>query len=143
MSSCRYLCGVACVACRSTAFSSSLSPQNLVLGYYECRRVIPADIGPGSPSRDTANCLLSRFNRSVETWRRYGWLRMVFTRCASSELKFGALREVLMVVRERQRCTVCREKPGRAQQRSTVSGEYASDSAWAEGSSTVDEPGEC
>ena len=38
---------------------------------------------------------------SVETRRRFGGLRMVFTRCASFELEFGALRE--MVARERQR----------------------------------------
>ena len=38
----------------------------------------------------------------------------------------------------------CRRKPGRAQQRSTVvSGEYTPDSARVEGSSAVDEPGEC
>ena len=36
-------------------------------------------VGPGSPSRDAANWLPSRFSLSVETRRRYGWLRiMVF-----------------------------------------------------------------
>ena len=36
----------------------------------------------------------------------------------------------------------CRGKPGRANQLSTVSGDYAPGSARAEGSSIVDEPGE-
>ena len=36
-------------------------------------------VGPGSPSRDAANWLLSRFCLSVETRRQYGWLRMVFS----------------------------------------------------------------
>ena len=38
---------------------------------------------------------IQSFSRSVETWRRYGWLRMVFPSQvrASSELHFGALRE--------------------------------------------------
>ena len=35
-------------------------------------------MGPDSPSRDAANWLSSRFSRSVETRRRYGWLRMEF-----------------------------------------------------------------
>ena len=50
-------------------------------------------VGPGSPSKDAANWLPSRFGLSVETQRRYGWLRMVSQVCASSELQFGALRE--------------------------------------------------
>ena len=62
---------------------------------YECGRVFPAGVGPGSPSGDVANWTSSRFNRSVETRRWYGWLRMLFTRCASSELEFGALREAM------------------------------------------------
>ena len=56
--------------------------RNLI-SRYECRRVFPAGVGPGSPSRDTANWLSSRLGRTVETRRRYGWLRLVFTRCAS------------------------------------------------------------
>ena len=60
----------------------TLSLRNLVSGY-ECGRVFPAGVGPGSPSRDAANWLPSRFSLSVETRRRYGWLRMVFPgRCA-------------------------------------------------------------
>ena len=43
----------------------------------ECGRVFPAGVGPGSPSRDAANWLPSRFSLSVETRRRYGWLRMM------------------------------------------------------------------
>ena len=52
-----------------------------------------------------------------------------------SELQFGALREVWRHARGREHC--CGE-PG-----SALSGGYASDSAKAEGSSIVDEPGEC
>ena len=51
--------------------------RNLVSGY-ERGRVFPAGVGPGSPSRDAANWLPSRFSLSVKTRRRYGWLRMVF-----------------------------------------------------------------
>ena len=53
----------------------------------------PAGVGPGSPSRDAANWLPSQFGLSVETRRQYGWLRMVYLVCASSELQFGDLRE--------------------------------------------------
>ena len=45
----------------------------------ECGRVFPAGVGPGSPSRDAANWLPSRFGLSVETRWQYGWLRMVFS----------------------------------------------------------------
>ena len=55
----------------------ALSLRNLVSGF-ECGMVFPAGVGPGSPSRDAANWLSSRFSRSAETRRRYGWLRMVF-----------------------------------------------------------------
>ena len=52
------------------------------------------DVGPGSPSaRYAANWLPSRFSLSVETRRRYGWLRMVFQVRTTSELQLGALRE--------------------------------------------------
>ena len=67
----------------SEAFGHPLQPhapslRKLVSGY-ECGRVFPAGVGPGSPSReDAANWLPSRFSLSVETRRRYGWLRMVF-----------------------------------------------------------------
>ena len=60
----------------------ALSLRNLVLvSGYECGRVFPAGVGPGSPSRDAANWLLSRFGLSVETptRRQHGWLRMVFS----------------------------------------------------------------
>ena len=56
-----------------------------------------AGVGINSTSRDAADWLSLRFSRSVETRRRFGWLRMV---CTSSELQFGALWEV--VARERQ-----------------------------------------
>ena len=57
--------------------SPALSLRNLVSGY-EFGRVFPASVGPGSPSRDAANWLPSRFSLSVETRRWYGGLRMVF-----------------------------------------------------------------
>ena len=60
-----------------------------------------------------------------------GWCSQVY---ASSQLQFGALREVWRHVRGRDHY---RGKPG-----STLSGGYAPDSAKAEGSSIVDEPGE-
>ena len=51
-------------------------------------------MGPGSPLRDTANWLPSRFGLSVETRRQYGWLRMAFPGVRPfRELQFGALRE--------------------------------------------------
>ena len=101
---------------------------------YECGIVFPADVGLDSPSRDAATWLSSRFSRSVETRRRYDWLRMVFPRCAFSKLHFGALWEV--VARERQRGH-CRRKPC-----NVLSGGYAPDSVRAEGSSIVDKSGE-
>ena len=54
----------------------ALSPRNLV-SRYVCGRVFLAGVRPGSYSRDAANLRSSRFSRSVETRRRYGWLRMV------------------------------------------------------------------
>ena len=59
---------------------AALSLRNLAFSGYECGRVFPAGVGPGSPSRDAANWLASRFSLSVETRRRYDWLRamMVF-----------------------------------------------------------------
>ena len=53
----------------------------------------------------------------------------------SSELQFGALREVWRHARGREHC---RGEPG-----SALLDRYESDSAKAEGSSIVDEPGEC
>ena len=57
-------------------FIRALSLRSLVSGS-ECGRVFPAGVGPGSPWRDAVNWRSSRFSRSVETRRRYGWLRMV------------------------------------------------------------------
>ena len=54
---------------------------------------------------------------------------------ASSELQFGALREVWRHARGREHC---RREPG-----SALLGGYAPDSAKAEGSSIVQKPGEC
>ena len=56
--------------------SRARSLRNLLVSGNECGRVFPAGVGPGSPSRDAANWLPSRFSLSVETRRRYGWLRM-------------------------------------------------------------------
>ena len=53
---------------------------------------------------------------------------------ASSELEFGALREVWRHAKSKEHC---RGEPG-----SALSGGYAPNSAKAEGSSIVDEPGE-
>ena len=78
----------------------AVSLRNLV-SRYEGGRVFPAGVAPGSPSRDAADRPSSRFIRSVETRRRYGWLRMVFPGArASSELQFGDLRDE--AARERQ-----------------------------------------
>ena len=80
-------------------YSRALSLRNAFLGY-ECGRVFPVSVRLDSLSRDAANWLSSRFSRSVEMQLRFGCLRMVFTRCASSELQFGALWGV--VARERK-----------------------------------------
>ena len=115
-------------------FLCTLPPKPLALGY-ECERVFPAGVGPGSSSRDAVNCcwLSSRFSRSVETRRWYGWLRMMFTRCtslsSSNFVPFGRWWHA----RGRGHC---RENPG-------LSSEYASDSARAGGSSIVAESEEC
>ena len=53
---------------------------------------------------------------------------------ASSEIQFGALREVWRHARGREHC--------RGETGSALSGGYAPDSTKAEGSSIVDEPGE-
>ena len=114
-------------------FTRALSLRNLVSGY-ECGRIFPAGVGPGSPSRDAANWLPSRFGLSVETRRQYGWLRMVFSGVrlfrAPIWWRSGGWRHA----RGREHC---RGEPG-----SSLSGGYAPDSAKAEGSSIVDEPGE-
>ena len=91
-------------------------------------------VGPGSPSRDAANWLPSQFGLSVETGRRYGWLRMVFPgvhpfqapiRCPSGGWRHARGREH------------CHGEPDRA-----ISGGYAPKSAKAEGNSIVDDPWE-
>ena len=64
---------------------------------------------------------------------------MVFTRCASSELQFGALREVL--ARERQ--GALSPKAWWGAEALYRPGEDAPDSAKAEGSLVGDEPGKC
>ena len=110
----------------------ALSLRNLVSGY-ECGRVFPAGVGPGSPSRDAANWLPSRFRLSVETRRRYGWLRMVFPVAR-------LLRAPIWCPSGGWRHARGREH-GRGELGSALSGGYAPDSTKAEGSSIVDEPG--
>ena len=115
------------------AVPRALSLRNLVSGF-ECGRVFPAGVGPGSPSRDAANWLSSQFSRSVETRRRYSWLSMVFpgSRLFRSNLvPFRRWRHA----RSRDHC---RGELGRA-----LSGRYVPDSAKVEGSSIVDGPWEC
>ena len=72
--------------------SRALSLRNLVSGY-ECGRVFPAGVGPGSPSRDAANWLPSRSDLLVETRRQYGWLMMVFSGVRLFRAPIGGLRE--------------------------------------------------
>ncbi|CAN0157096.1 unnamed protein product, partial [Ascophyllum nodosum] len=85
-----YRPGGTCRSCGTIPRKSSRSPgpflvvssrarslRNLLVSGNECGRVFPAGVGPGSPSRDAANWLPSRFSLSVETRRRYGWLRMM------------------------------------------------------------------
>ena len=101
---------------------------------YECGRVFPAGVGPGSPSRDAANWLPSRFGLSVETRRQYGWLRVVFS---GVRLFQAPIWRPSGGWRHARGMEHCRGEPG-----SSLSGGYAPDSAKAEGSSIVDEPGE-
>ena len=119
--------------CDDHTYIRALSLRNLVSGY-ECGRVFPAGVGPGSPSRDAANWLPSRLGLLVETRRQYGWLRMVFSGVrlfrAPTWWPSGGWRHA----RGREHC---RGEPG-----SSLLGGYAPDSAKAEGSSIVDEPGE-
>ena len=118
---------------RSRVFHRALSLRNLVSGY-ECGRVFPAGVGPGSPSRDAANWLPSRSDLSVETRRQYGWLRMVFSGVRLFRAPIWWPSGGWRHARGREHC---REEPG-----GSLSGGYAPDSAKAEGSSIVDEPGE-
>ena len=113
--------------------SRALSLRNLVSGY-ECGRVCPAGVGPGSPSRDAANWLPSRFDLSVETRRQYGWLRMVFPGVRLFRAPIWWPSVGWRHARGREHC---RGEPG-----GSLSGGYAPDSAKAEGNSIVDEPGE-
>ena len=113
--------------------SRALSLRNLVSGY-ECGRVFPVGVGPGSPSRDAANWLPSRSDLSVETRRQYGWLRMVFSGVRLFRAPIWWPSGGWRHARGREHC---RGEPG-----GSLSGGYAPDSAKAEGSSIVDEPGE-
>ena len=113
--------------------SRALSLRNLVSGY-ECGRVFPAGVGPGSPSRDAANWLPSQFSPSVETRRRYGWLRMVFPGVCLFRAPIWRPSGRWRHARGREHC---RGEPG-----SSLSVGYALDSAKAKGSSIVDGPGE-
>ena len=64
-------------------YTRSLSLQNMVLGY--AGRAFPAGLGQDASSKDATSWLCTRFGRSVGTRRRFGWLRMVYTRRASSQ----------------------------------------------------------
>ncbi|CAM9541680.1 unnamed protein product, partial [Ascophyllum nodosum] len=56
----------------------ALSPRNPVSGY-ECGRVFPAGVGPGSPSREMQPTGYHRGSACrLRHGRRYGRLRMVF-----------------------------------------------------------------
>ena len=109
-------------------------PPKPDFGVYECGRVFPAGVGPGSPSRDAANWLPWRFGLSVETRRQYGWLRIVFSGVRLFRAPIWWPSGGWRHARGREHC---RGEPG-----SSPSGGYAPDSAKAEGSSIVDEPGE-
>ena len=113
----------------------AFSLGNLVSGY-ECGRVFQGGVGPGSPSRNAANWLPSRFGLSVEMWRRYGWLRMVFPGARLFRAPIWCPSGGV-AAREGQGA-LCRGEPG-----SAWSGGYAPDSAKVEVSSIVDEPGGC
>ena len=113
--------------------SRALSLRNLVSGY-ECGRVFPAGVGPGSPSRDAADWLPPRSDLSVETRRQYGWLRMVFSGVRLFRAPIWWPSGGWRHARGREHC---RGEPG-----GSLSDGYAPDSAKAEGSSIVDEPGE-
>ena len=108
--------------------------ENWFRGMYECGRVFPTGVGQGSPSRDVANWLPSRFILSLETRRRYGWLRMVFPGARLFQAPIWCPPGGWRHARGRE---YCRGEPG-----SALSGGHAPDSAKAEGSSIVDEPGE-
>ena len=113
--------------------SRALSLRNLVSGY-ECGRVFPAGVGPGSPSRDAAKWLPLRSDLSVETRQQYSWLRMVFSGVRLFRAPIWWPSGGWRHARGRE---YCRGEPG-----GSLSGGYAPDSAKAEGSSIVDEPGE-
>ena len=66
---------------------------------------------------------------------------MVLTRCASSELQFGALREVAS--RERQHIAESLVGSSRCALLHVLLGDQAPDSARMEGSAIIDKPGEC
>ena len=107
--------------------------RNLVSGY-ECGRVFPAGVGPGSPSRDAANWLSSRFSLSVKTRRRSGWLRMVLPGARLFQALIWCPSGGLAACERQEHC---RGEPG-----SALSDGFAPDSAKAEGRSIVDGPGE-
>ena len=111
----------------------TLSLRNLVLGY-ECGKVFPAGVGPGSLSRDAAYWLPSRFSLSVETRRRYCWLRMMFPGARLFQAPIWYRSRGWRHARGREHC--------RGESGSALSGGYPPDSAKVEGSSIVDESGQ-
>ena len=103
---------------------------------YECRRVIPAGVGSGSPSRymQSAYCLrdsADRLRRDGDMVGR-GWCSPgAHLSRGSNLIPFGRRRHA----RDKEHC---RRDPG-----SAFLGGYAPESSRFEGSSIVDEPGKC
>ena len=92
--------------------SRSLSLRNLILGLGVWDG-LSGGCSTGLTLKSDTNWLSPRSSRSVETRRRYGWLRMVFPRCAplpsSNLVPFGRWWPARGRVH-------CRGKPGRDQQ---------------------------
>ena len=108
---------------RGVLSSCTLSLRNLV-SEYQCGKVFPAGVGPDS----------SRDGLLVETRRGHGWLRMVFPGVRPFRAPIWCTSGGWRHARGREHC--------RGDHGSALSGGYAPDSAKAEGSSIVDEPGE-
>ena len=77
---------------------------------------------------------IQSFSRPVETWRRYGWLRMVFPGARLFRAPLWCPSGGWRHARGREHC--------RGESGNVLSGGYAPDSAKAKGSSFVDESGE-
>ena len=90
---------VMCCSLSLTADGPSPLPLKHVFRVYECRRIFPAGVGPDSPSRDAT--LSTQFSRSIQTRRRFGWLRIWCPLGAPlTERQFGVLREKVACERQ-------------------------------------------